>query len=64
VIPIDIDVSVTETEVELRLPLEAPWPAKSGKTMIIASSHGFRRTTATFEGKPVIVSFTACIERK
>jgi len=40
---------------------ETPTPSASGKTLVCASSHGNMATTATVNGKPVIVGLNAYI---
>lgn len=44
----------------VEIPLQNPSPSKTtGKTMIIASSGGFKPTTAQYDGKAVSVSVCA-----
>jgi hypothetical protein len=43
----------------ITLPMGAPAPSKSGKSMIIASTHGNQPTTLNVDGQPVIVSVNA-----
>jgi hypothetical protein len=40
---------------------EKPTPSASGKTLVVASTHGNTATTATVNGKPVIVGLNAYI---
>jgi hypothetical protein len=40
-----------------------PTPSATGKTLVVASSHGNQPTTATVNGKPVIVGLNAYIRR-
>lgn len=40
-----------------------PTPSASGKTLVVASSHGNVQTEATVQGKPVIVGVNAYIRR-
>lgn len=40
-----------------------PVPSASGKTLVVASSHGNQQTTATINGKPVIVGLNAYIRK-
>ena len=57
-------VSVEGGELVIRLPLnKTPVSSASGKTLIIGSSRGNRRTDAIVNGQPVIVGVTAYIER-
>jgi hypothetical protein len=38
-----------------------PRPSASGKTLVVASSHGNQATTATVNGKPVTIGVNAYI---
>lgn len=40
-----------------------PAPSASGKTLVVASTHGNQATTATIDGKPIIVGLNAYIKR-
>ena len=40
-----------------------PTPSATGKTMIVASSHGNQATKATVNGQPVIVGVNAYLRR-
>ena len=48
----------------LTLPLEKPTPSASGKTLVVASTHGNQRTTVEIDGKPVTVGVNAYISAK
>ena len=48
----------------ITLPLEKPAPSASGKTLVVASTHGNQRTTVEIEGKPVTVGVNAYISAK
>jgi hypothetical protein len=41
----------------------APVPSASGKTLVVASTHGNQRTTLEIDGKPVTVGVNAYIGR-
>jgi len=45
------------------IPLNEPKPSKSGKTLVVASSNGNQATTATVNGRPVIVGLNAYIQK-
>jgi hypothetical protein len=46
----------------IRLPLQKPVPSKSsGKTLVIASTHGVVTTTASYRGKQIIVVANAFV---
>jgi hypothetical protein len=41
----------------------SPHPSKSGKTIVIASTAGNIPTTATYDGKPVILGLNAYVRK-
>jgi hypothetical protein len=47
----------------LTLPLGTPAPSASGKTLVVASSHGNKQTTVQVDGKPIVVGVNAYIRR-
>jgi hypothetical protein len=48
----------------IEIPLQRPTPSASGKTMVIATTHGNVQTGAVIDGKPVIVGMNAYIRAK
>lgn len=40
-----------------------PIPSSTGKTLVVASSHGNQATTAMIDGKPIIVGVNAYIRK-
>lgn len=59
-----IDVKIEKNELVIRLPLQnPPVPSASGKTLVVASTRGNFRSTATVDGKPVTVGVNAYITR-
>jgi hypothetical protein len=46
----------------ITVPLSEPTPSASGKTLVVASSHGNKETEAKINGKPVIIGFNAYIK--
>ena len=47
----------------IEIDLETPTPSASGKTLVVASSHGNAATTAIVDGKPLIIGLNAYIKR-
>lgn len=47
----------------IRLPISPPRPSASGKTLVVATSGGNRATTATVDGKPVIIGVNAYVQK-
>jgi hypothetical protein len=54
-----ITVTVKGDRIIIDAPLSSPTPSASGKTMVIASSHGNIATDAKVNGHEVIVGFNA-----
>lgn len=44
------------------IPIQKPTPSASGKTRVVATSHGNMVTTAMVEGKPVTIGLNAYIK--
>ena len=55
-----IDKQKKELVIRVKLNDE-PTPSASGKTLVVASSHGNQPTSAQVDDKPVIVGFNAYI---
>lgn len=56
-------VSIEKNELVIRLPLETPRPSASGKTLVVASSHGNAETESKVQGKSVYVGVNAYIHK-
>jgi len=56
-------VSIEDGELVIREPMATPKPSASGKTMVVASSHGNKVTECEVDGKAVTVGFNAYIKR-
>lgn len=55
-------VTIEKGELVIRIPMQDPKPSASGKTLVVASSHGNQQTTAVVNGKPVYVGLNAYIK--
>jgi hypothetical protein len=56
--------TIENGELVIRLPLNpAPVPSASGKTLVVASTHGNQKTQAMIDGQPVVVGVTAYVSR-
>lgn len=40
-----------------------PYTSKTGKTLVIASTHGNEASAAVYEGKPVVIGLNAYIKK-
>ena len=47
----------------VEIDMQAPEPSSSGKTLVVASSHGNQATEAEVNGKKVIVGLNAYIQK-
>ena len=54
--------SIKDNVLHLEIPLHTPRPSATGKTLTVASSKGNQETTATVNGRPVIVGVNAYIK--
>jgi hypothetical protein len=56
--------TIENGELVIRLPLnKTPVLSTSGKTLVVASTHGNQKTDAILNGQPVIVGVNAYIAR-
>jgi hypothetical protein len=60
-----VQAVIEGNELVIRLPLNpTPVLSATGKTLVVASSHGNQETTAQVNGQPVIVGVNAYIRRE
>jgi hypothetical protein len=60
-----LNATIEGNDLVIRVPLNAtPVLSASGKTLVIASSHGNQKTEATVNGQQVIVGVNAYIFRQ
>lgn len=52
---------IKNNQLIITIDLQEPTPSATGKTLVVASSHGNQPTTALVKGKPVIVGLNAYI---
>ena len=45
----------------IRIPIQAPTPSASGKTLVVASTHGNQRSGIQIDGKDVFVGVNAYV---
>ncbi len=46
----------------ITIPMQEPTPSASGKTLVVATTHGNTVTNATVKGKPVTIGLNAYIK--
>ena len=54
---------VRDGKLFIEIDLQDPTPSASGKTLVVASSHGNQQTTAMFDGQPITIGLNAYIRR-
>ena len=54
---------IKDNKLIITLDLQTPAPSATGKTLVVASSHGNQPTTATVNGQPVVVGVNAYIRK-
>ena len=57
-------VKIEKGNLVITMPMTDPTPSVSGKTLVVASTHGNTPTTATVDGKPVIIGLNAYIRNR
>ena len=55
-------VTIEKDELVVRIPI-APGPSSTGKTILIATTHGYIQTELLYDNKPVVVSLNAYIKK-
>ena len=55
-------VEIKDNKLFIEIDLGEPTPSSSGKTLVVASTHGNTVTTAEVDGKPVIIGLNAYIK--
>jgi hypothetical protein len=59
----DLIVKREKNMLKIELPLESPTPSKSGKSDVVATSHGVVMTQVRYKGKPIAVVVNAFVYR-
>jgi hypothetical protein len=53
---------IKDGKLVITIDLQKPKPSTSGKTLLVASTNGFKKTEAVLDGKEVSVSINATIK--
>ena len=56
-------VTIEGKELVIRIALQEPTPSATGKTLVVASSHGNQPTAAVINGQPIVIGLNAYIRR-
>ncbi len=57
-----LKVEIKDNKLFIEIDLDKPTPSASGKTLVVASTHGNIVTSAEVDGKPLIVGLNAYIK--
>ena len=58
-----VTAKIEENRLIIIADLETPTPSASGKTLVVASTHGNKETDVMIDGKPVIIGLNAYIRK-
>jgi hypothetical protein len=56
-------VEVKDGKLLVEIDLQEPTPSASGKTLVVATTHGNQTTTAMYEGQPITIGLNAYIRK-
>jgi len=56
-------VEVKDGKLIIEIDLQEPTPSASGKTLVVASSHGNQQTAAMLDGQPIVIGLNAYIRK-
>ena len=56
-----MEVTVEGNTLIIKIEMNEPTPSASGKTLVVASSHGNKESSAKVNGKPVYIGLNAYI---
>jgi hypothetical protein len=54
-------VTINGSVLKIEMDMQKPTPSASGKTLVVASTHGNIPTTALIDGKPIVLGVNAYI---
>ncbi len=58
-----MEVKIEDGKLIIVIELQKPTPSASGKTLVVATTHGNMPTECMIDGKPVIVGLNAYIRK-
>ncbi len=58
-----MEVKIEGDKLVITIELQKPTPSASGKTLVVATTHGNMVTDCVIEGKPVVVGLNAYIKK-
>jgi hypothetical protein len=58
-----MDVKIENGKLHITIELQEPTPSASGKTLVVATTHGNMPTQCMVNGKPVVIGLNAYIKK-
>ena len=58
-----MEVKIENDKLIISIELQKPTPSASGKTLVVATTHGKVTTDCVIDGKPVVVGLNAYIKK-
>lgn len=58
-----LTAEIKNNNLVITIPMQPPTPSASGKTLVVASSHGNTPTSLTIDGQQVVVGVNAYIRK-
>lgn len=58
-----MDVKIENGKLVISIDMQEPTPSASGKTLVVATTHGNVKTDCVIDGKPVVIGLNAYIKK-
>lgn len=58
-----MDVKIENGKLIISIDMQEPTPSASGKTLVVATTHGNVKTDCVVDGKPVVIGLNAYIKK-
>ena len=58
-----MEVKIENGKLIITIELQEPTPSVSGKTLVVATTHGNVKTDCVIDGKPVVIGLNAYIKK-
>ena len=59
---VKVEVTIKDNKLIIEIEMQEPTPSSSGKTLVVATTHGNTVTTAMLDGKPITIGLNAYIK--
>ena len=57
-----VEVTIKGNKLIIEIEMQDPTPSSSGKTLVVATTHGNMATTTMLDGKPITIGLNAYIK--